>query len=259
MTQAIRLLSGRPHDHNPAPAPSAAPTPDDIPADPFTTGSLTYTTTGRDAFPAPASYPARNRHAWLHVFPEGCVHQHAAVDARYFKWGVARLIHEAEPAPDVVPVFIDGTQHVMHEERTFQRFLPRAGRRIRVAFGDTLDVERAFGDLRVRWRVLVARTTRAGGAAPTAVGSVGGVVGGGEDAVGELADDELKYGVEARAIRTEVARRMRDEVLKVRASLGGYPEPEPAFALAETWALEAKDPSKKKYKSRVDGSQINQD
>jgi monolysocardiolipin acyltransferase len=76
--------------------------------------------------------------------------------------------------------------------------------------------------------------------------------------VGELATDELKYGKEAQEIRIEVARRMRDEILKLRRSLGGYPEPDPAFALAETWALDD-DIAAKKYKSRVDGSNINQD
>ncbi|MCV5132377.1 hypothetical protein OFL98_27185, partial [Escherichia coli] len=66
---------------------------------------------------ATAEISTRNRHSWVHVLPEGLVHQHPQVDLRYFKWGVARLILESEPAPDVVPMFIDGTEHVMKEER----------------------------------------------------------------------------------------------------------------------------------------------
>ncbi|EAQ91257.1 hypothetical protein CHGG_03192 [Chaetomium globosum CBS 148.51] len=77
-------------------------------------------------------------------------------------------------------------------------------------------------------------------------------------APGILPTEELMYGKEAQEIRIEVALRMRAEILKVRKALGGYPEPEPAFGLAETWRLD-EDIEAKKYKSRVDGSDINQD
>ena len=234
----------------------------------------------------------------MHVFPEGVVHQHGAVDVRYFKWGVARLILEAEPAPDVVPMFVDGTQRVMPEDRGFPRFLPRPGQRVRVAFGDVLDYERTFGDLRRRWdrlvrreceRLLAAGADAGAGAGADGAGIVreGGVAGKGAGAgagtgtgtatgtglvadgkkpgsarslllPGELPTDELKYGREAQEIRIEVARRMRDEILKVRRSLGGYPEPDPTFGFAETWAPD-NTIAAKKYKSRVDGSHISQD
>jgi monolysocardiolipin acyltransferase len=114
---------------------------------------------------------------------------------------------------------------------------------------------------------LEAGTERVGGGEVKGRGEVvrtsaaqGGELGG-QDAVGllgELPTDELRYGKEAQEIRIEVARRMREEILKVRASLGGYPEPDPSFALAETWRLDD-DIDAKKYKSRVDGSNINQD
>jgi monolysocardiolipin acyltransferase len=215
-------------------------------------------------------FPTLRRHSWVHVFPEGCVHQHATTDLRYFKWGLARLILESDPAPDVLPMFIDGTQRVMPEDRGFPRFLPRVGKTVRVAFGEVLDYEKTFGDLKRRWEGLVARELER--VAAGRVNGNGGVKKDGENGrmvvpgtkqgellpVGELATDELKYGKEAQEIRIEVARRMRDEILKLRRSLGGYPEPDPAFALAETWALDD-DIAAKKYKSRVDGSNINQD
>ncbi|KAL2164217.1 hypothetical protein VTH06DRAFT_3433 [Thermothelomyces fergusii] len=245
VTQALRLLS-----HPPAASPAPA-------------SEATYTTTGTDAHAAPLqAYPSRRRYSWVHVFPEGCVHQHAATDLRYFKWGLARLILEADPAPDVLPMFIDGTQRVMPEDRGFPRFLPRVGKTVRVAFGEVLDYERTFGDLKRRWEGLVRRERerverqqqqqqqqQQQGALAGPPGSL---------PVGELATDELKYGREAQEIRIEVARRMRAEILKVRESLGGYPEPDPTFALAETWRLDG-DIAAKKYKSRVDGSNISQD
>jgi monolysocardiolipin acyltransferase len=252
MAQAIRLLSAPASTGPPRASPySVRPSV----ADPFSSGALTYTTTGGDAFPVPSAYRS-NRHAWIHIFPEGCVHQHPTSDLRYFKWGVSRLVLESEPAPAVVPMFIDGMQHVMPEDRVFPRFLPRVGARIRVAFGEAIDGEAAFGDLRHRWRGLVAK-------------SRDGRPRGEEDAsaralpeqpeqptvLGELTH-ELKYGKEAEELRIEVARRVREEVLKVRRSLG-YAEPDPRSAYAETWAQDSD--GEPKYESRVDGSGINQD
>ena len=37
--------------------------------------------------------------AWLHIFPEGRVFQHPALQMRYFRWGISRFIldlHEAD-------------------------------------------------------------------------------------------------------------------------------------------------------------------
>ncbi len=121
----------------------------------------------------------------------------------------------------------------MPEDRGFPRFLPRIGKRIRIAFGDAIDFDATFGDLRARWKALVvAANSRASASSSSSNLPT-------KDVCGILAHDELRDGDEARRIRTEVARRMRDEVMKLRQKLG-YPDgPEgedPAYALAETWA-----------------------
>ena len=68
--------------------------------------------------------------------------------------------------------------------------------------------------------------------------------------MGELSED-LKYGAEAQALRIEVARRVRDEIEKLRVGLG-YPEDDPKLGLAETWA---KEPAgARRFTSSVDGS-----
>ncbi|KAK3953305.1 hypothetical protein QBC32DRAFT_339092 [Pseudoneurospora amorphoporcata] len=260
LTQAIRLLSSQPFvqpGFSPSPLTSpvtSLPTPSavDIP-DPFTIGTLTYSTTGLDSHPSPSIY-TRNRHSWVHVFPEGLVHQHPQVDLRYFKWGVARLILESEPAPDVVPMFIDGTQQVMNEERGFPRFLPRIGKKIRVAFGEVVDYEATFGDLRRRWRQEVERVRLEEEKAAIKSKEL---VEAKPKLLGDL-PEALKYSEEAQQIRIECARRMREQVLKVRRELGGYDESDPTFAEASTWAPDRKVKAEK-YKSRVDGSEINQD
>ncbi|ORY69906.1 uncharacterized protein BCR38DRAFT_454809 [Pseudomassariella vexata] len=235
--EAIRLLSSQPFStpkaqETTSPTASSASIPD-----PFTSGGLTYTTTGTDSHPAPSIY-ARNRHSWVHVFPEGCTHQDPRKSLRYFKWGLSRLILESEPMPDVLPMFIDGTHDMMSEDRGFPRFVPRAGAKLRVAFGELLDAERAFGDLRARWRELVRREEKMMSSSAQVVR-------------GELSD-ELKYGKEAVELRVEVAVRVRSEMEKLRVSLG-YPEDDPQLGLAETWA---KEPAEKGFRSNVDGSLV---
>lgn len=248
--QAIRLLSAPEHFGGRPAAGAAAGAEGEGAAsasasasDPFTHASLTYSTTGTDCWRAPSAYGLANRHAWVHVFPEGCIHQHEALTMRYFKWGMSRLILETEPAPDVLPICIDGTQHMMNEERTFPRFLPRAGHTLRIVFGEPVDAEHAFGDLRARWRELVRRDAAARQKQDQAAR--------GPLEMGELTD-ELKYGEEAQKLRVEVARRVRDQIEKLRMGLG-YPEDDPKLALAETWAKEPRD---RAYKSNVDDSLV---
>ncbi|KAI1805801.1 hypothetical protein F4811DRAFT_560844 [Daldinia bambusicola] len=236
MQQAIRLLSSPPPPTiTTTPEPTSSEGSQDI-SDPFSSGGMTFSTTGTDRYVSPSIY-ARNRHSWVHVFPEACVHQHPRMLMRYFKWGISRLILESEPMPDVLPMFIDGPQRVMPEDRRFPRFLPRFPVRFRVAFGELLDAERTFGDLRARWQELVRKERKRTAKAL---------------AMGELTD-ELKYGREAVDLRIEVARRVREEVAKVRRSMG-YPDEEPGFELAETWARE---PNKDRFKSGVDDSLVN--
>lgn len=114
----------------------------------------------------------------------------------------------------------------MHESREFPRFLPRAGKRIRIAFGESVDGEKIFGDLRQRWQRLV-------GLQKEALAKKGISL---DLEVGELTDG-LKYGSEAVALRREVTDRVRKEVLRVRRSLG-YPDEDPKQGLVETWIEE---------------------
>jgi len=136
------------------------------------------------------------------------------------------LILESEPLPEIIPIFIDGPQEVMHESREFPRFLPRPGKTIKICFGDAVDGEKIFGDLRNRWKKLVDLQREA------LVKK--GVVW--EESMGELTDG-LKYGKEAVALRKEVTDRIRKEVLKVRRSMG-YPDEDPKEGLVETWIEE---------------------
>lgn len=131
--------------------------------------------------------------------------------------------------PEIIPMFIDGNQDIMHESREFPRFVPRAGKNVRIAFGEAVDGEKVFGELRQKWQNLV-RLQR------EALVKRGDVEHDWELPMGELTDG-LKYGTEAVALRKEVTLRIRQEVLKVRRSLG-YPDEDPKNGLVETWIEE---------------------
>ncbi|TLD14317.1 uncharacterized protein PgNI_04762 [Pyricularia grisea] len=250
MSDAIRLLSSEQHGLKylipppPPPSPSGDhPTTSGIP--------LQYPPAPSDPGSPTPSYRPWDRHGWVHIFPEACVHQHPERALRYFKWGVARLVLESGPEPpDVVPMFIDGTDRVMHEDRGFPRFLPRIGRRVRVVFGEPLDFDLAFGDLKRKWDALVAEAAAAAASRAAAADSSRRWI------VPFPAEPvDLEHGDEARAIRVEVAKRIRDEVLKLRRGLG-YPDQDPKMGLAETWAREPGVGYT--YKSHVDGSKVNE-
>jgi monolysocardiolipin acyltransferase len=114
----------------------------------------------------------------------------------------------------------------MHESRTFPRFIPRAGKKVLVAFGEKVDGEQVFGDLRAQWKNLVdmqKEALRRKGESD-------------DIPMGELTEG-LKYATEAVALRMEVTRRVRMEVVKLRKSLG-YPDEDPKESLVETWIEE---------------------
>ena len=176
---------------------------------------------------APSRY-ACNSFSWIHIFPEGMIHQSPQLEMRYFKWGVARLILEPPECPDVVPMFIEGTDQIMHESREFPRFLPRIGKTVSITFGQAINTEATFGDLRERWRILEAhaRPETIYASLPTESVEASGVLSG-----------SLINGEEAVELRKECTRRLRQEVLKVRRSRG-HPDEDPKAGLAETFIRE---------------------
>lgn len=167
----------------------------------------------------------------MHVFPEGKVHQADAYGMRYFKWGVARLILESEPCPDVVPVWIEGTEEVMHESRPAPRWIPKVGQRLSVTFGERVPVG-VWEGFRERWRRLRERVEEDG-------------------EIGVVNSEALRSGDEAVRLRMEVTRAVREEVLKVRRARG-WTDEDPKAGAVETYALEGK----KTGRRMADGSWV---
>ncbi|KAJ8197877.1 hypothetical protein LV157_001455 [Aspergillus fumigatus] len=224
VTQAIRLLSKGPFPPDPHLPPRERKhwSLENICVDPFSDLPTAYTTTGIDSHLAPSAY-ACNSYSWVHIFPEGKIHQAPNKTMRYFKWGVARLILEANECPDIVPIWLEGFDQVMHESRGFPRFLPRVGKDISITFGKKVDSEAVFGDMRRRWREIKAKAEVA---SPESRNLPLGVL-----------SDELLHDEEAIELRKEVTQKVRDLVLEVRRTRGLSDE-DPKHGLAETWIEE---------------------
>ena len=125
--------------------------------------------------------------------------------------------------PDIIPMWIEGNNEIMHENRKAPRWIPRAGKQCGVWFGDNVggDTQGPFHELRQRWRKLV-EDTRKEGAANLDVG---------------VLNDDLRYGREAVALREECTRQVRQAVLNVRRRTG-LPDEDPKESLVETWKEE---------------------
>ncbi|KAL5333240.1 hypothetical protein BJX70DRAFT_392342 [Aspergillus crustosus] len=226
VTQAIRLLSKGPFPAEPhyASLERQSWSLQNVCVDPFSDLSVAYTTNGEDSHLAPSAYSC-NSYSWVHIFPEGKIHQSPNKIMRYFKWGVARLILEASECPDIVPLWLEGFDQVMHESREFPRFLPRPGKEVSVTFGKKVDTEAAFGDMRTRWQKLKAKAELA---SPEI-----------RDLPLGALNDELLYGTEAVELRKEVTKKVRDLVLEVRRSRG-HSDEDPKAGLVETWVEEGR-------------------
>lgn len=143
---------------------------------------------------------------------------------RYFKWGIARLILEPDVCPDIVPMWIEGNDQIMHESRSFPKFLPRINKTCSVWFGANVgggDVDTVFHELRSKWRTLVEESTR-NSTKPLEMG---------------VLNEDLQFGTEAVRLREECTRHVRRAVLQVRR-MRGLPDEDPKTGLVETWREE---------------------
>lgn len=233
--QCIRLLSNGPFTKPTPPHPNwpveiqnealeqRAPSDYGL-SDPFTDPTHTYTTTSSDIFPAPSSYSNR-QHSWVHIFPEGKVHQHPDHSMRYLKWGIARMILEADVCPQVVPIFISGPEEIMHEARPAPRWWPRFGKKVDVTFGEPVS-QVVWDAFRERWKKLRDKE----------VAKKGSILAAEQNGDGTLSE-ELMYGKEAVSLRLEVVAVVREELLKLRRARG-WPDEDPKAGLADTYREE---------------------
>lgn len=143
---------------------------------------------------------------------------------RYFKWGVSRIVLETAvingEQPIVVPFYIDGFENIMHESRTFPRFLPRVGKNVRCTYGKPIE-EAKIQPFIDRWKKLLERERQRKK-----------FIDSGPSVSAQDESISLLDGMEAQAIRSELTKVIRDAVVQVRRDLG-YPEEHPKAHLAE--------------------------
>ncbi|KAJ8472409.1 hypothetical protein ONZ51_g8533 [Trametes cubensis] len=85
-----------------------------------------------------------NRGDWIHLFGEGKVNQESsdpnspnAARLLRFKWGIGRIMMEAQKPPVIIPMWLTGFDKLMPEGRSFPyKFLPKPGVALSVTFGE---------------------------------------------------------------------------------------------------------------------------
>ncbi|CAH3159833.1 unnamed protein product [Pocillopora meandrina] len=75
-----------------------------------------------------------NKGEWIHVFPEGAVNINDSI--KRLKWGVGRLIAEAQVTPIVVPFWHEGMDDVLPN---YSPYIPRIMRRVTVLIGEPME------------------------------------------------------------------------------------------------------------------------
>ncbi|KAK2466424.1 hypothetical protein APHAL10511_002066 [Amanita phalloides] len=92
-----------------------------------------------------------NQGYWVHLYSEGKICQPTTyardsdgnVTLSKFKWGIGRIIMEANVTPTIIPVWLTGFDQVMPEGRPFPyKYMPRLGAHLSITFGDPLAADR---------------------------------------------------------------------------------------------------------------------
>ncbi|KAI0357101.1 acyltransferase-domain-containing protein [Trametes cingulata] len=99
-----------------------------------------------------------NQGEWIHLFGEGKVNQNSsdpnhpdAARLLRFKWGVGRIMMEAQKPPVIIPMWLTGFDKLMPEGRPFPyNFIPKPGADLSVTFGEPVpakDIQDALASL----------------------------------------------------------------------------------------------------------------
>lgn len=114
----------------------------------FRNGQVIETFRGEGIFqPAlDAAIDKLNQGHWVHLFGEGKVCQpprypqvNGVTHLQRFKWGVGRVVMEANVLPLIIPMWLTGFDKLMPEGRPIPlKFLPKLGVKLGVAFGDPI-------------------------------------------------------------------------------------------------------------------------
>ncbi|KAG8936779.1 hypothetical protein FRC03_007587 [Tulasnella sp. 419] len=91
----------------------------------------------------------------IHIFPEGKVNQprmKISDGLMRFKWGVSQMVLRSEQPPVIIPMYLQGFDNVMPEDRTYLKFLPKLGKKITVSFGSPAGITHEVQGALQEWR-----------------------------------------------------------------------------------------------------------
>lgn len=105
-----------------------------------------------------------NKGQWMHIFPEGFVHQPLPPyesSLKYFKWGISRMLLEPERAPIVLPIFGRGLQNILPEGQPRNLLGYGLHTRPKYQIGQPLD-DKYLEHFRNRWQTMTSRCDKTG-------------------------------------------------------------------------------------------------
>jgi monolysocardiolipin acyltransferase len=79
-----------------------------------------------------------NQGDWIHIFPEGKVSKNG--ELMRFKWGIARLVVEAQESPLIIPIRVSGVDKIKPCNQFFPNF--KLGMDFRMTVGDPFIIDR---------------------------------------------------------------------------------------------------------------------
>ncbi|KAI0776935.1 acyltransferase-domain-containing protein [Trametes elegans] len=99
-----------------------------------------------------------NQGDWIHLFGEGRVNQDSSNPSSpnagrllRFKWGIGRIMMEAQKPPVIIPMWLTGFDKLMPEGRTAPyKFFPKPGAALSITFGEPVpakDIQEALDTL----------------------------------------------------------------------------------------------------------------
>ncbi|KAJ7374469.1 hypothetical protein OS493_007576 [Desmophyllum pertusum] len=84
-----------------------------------------------------------NKGEWIHVFPEGAINVNDTI--KRLKWGVGRLIAEAQVTPIVVPFWHEGMDDVLPNRSPY---IPKIMKRVTVLIGEPMEFTETIEEYR---------------------------------------------------------------------------------------------------------------
>lgn len=158
-----------------------------------------------------AAVTLMDRQRWVHVFPEGFVHQPEAPHEhtlKFFRWGVSRLVLEPNKAPIVVPMYSHGLENVFPEHLARRLLGYGTHLPLQCNIGPPINAE-VVNQWRQKWQDHAAAYPRDG-----------------------PVPSELIQ--ETSSIRCEVALGLRAAILDIKRDLK-HPDEDPRLGLASFW------------------------